>query len=347
MVSVQDIADRAGVSPATVSRVLSGSAHPIRPATRERVLAAARERDFQPNRVARALATSRTGIIGAVVHDVADPYFGEIIRGLEDAAVRNQQQVLVCSSDRDAARELDYVRSLMGYRVDAIVFCGGGIKDRSYQIELGRLLRTYRRAGGAVVVLAPQPFRAPMVSIDNVEAARAMTAHLLSLGHREIGFVSGPESIATSADRLAGYGAALTAGGQELGADLVVSGQFSCQGGAAAAAKLCARSPGVTAIFAASDVMAFGVLGELARRRIRVPEDISVAGFDDIQMAALFPIPLTTVHVPIGDIAEHAVQAVADQLAGRRAQSRILPAHVIMRASTSAHARDGQHAPAT
>jgi LacI family transcriptional regulator len=269
------------------------------------------------------------------VHDVADPYFGEIIRGLEDAATRNQYQVVACSSDRNAVRELDYVRSLLSYRADAIVFCGGGIRDRGYQKELDRLLGKYCAEGGAVVMLATQQFPAPSVTIDNAAAAKRMTSYLLEIGHRAIGFVSGPESIETSVERLAGYQAALREAGQDFRDHRVAPGRFTCQGGAEAAAILCERWPGLTAIFAANDVMAFGVLGELARRGIKVPDEISVAGFDDIQMAALFPTPLTTIQVPMHDLAREAVDLVVEQLRGKRPRSQTLPAPVVARASTA------------
>jgi LacI family transcriptional regulator len=332
--SVYDVAKLAEVSAATASRVLSGSTYPVREATRQRVLRAAAELDFQPNRLARALVTARTNTLGAIVHDIADPYFAEIARGLEDAARADGYQVFVCSSDRDAERELAYVRSLLAYRVDALVLTGGGIEDRAYRAELERLLGGLRERGGQAVMLAPQRVRGPSVLPDNQGGAALMTRHLLALGHRRIGLVGGPRHIRTSAVRLAGHRAALAEAGVDFDASLLAPGDFTVAGGAHAAAELLARHPDVTALFAANDVMAFGVLGELRERSIAVPADVSVAGFDDVAMAAHVSVPLTTVRVPMYRLGWEGAKLALGYLAGRRPRSRVLATEVVERAST-------------
>jgi LacI family transcriptional regulator len=333
--SLRDVAVRAGVSPATVSRVLSDSAHPVRDDTRERVLRAAIELDFQPNRLARALVTARTHTIGAIVHDISDPYFGEIVRGLEDAAHLSDYQVFACSSDRDPDRELAYVRALLSYRVDGVVFAGGGIENRTYEAELSRLLRSFGERGGAVVLLAPHSVRAPSVTVDNRAGAVEMTRHLLGLGHRKIAFVAGPPHIRTSGVRLAGYRAALKEADVIHEPDLEAPGWFTSEGGAKAVSDLLARRPDLTAVFASNDVMAFGVLHELASRGIAVPEEVSVAGFDDVQTAAYLHSPLTTVRIPMYEIGREGARMVLDILSGRQVQSRRLPVGVVVRASTA------------
>jgi LacI family transcriptional regulator len=314
--------------------VLSASSHPIRAETRERVLQAALELDFRPNRLARALVTARTHTIGAIVHDISDPYFGEIVRGLEDAAHLSDYQVFACSSDRDPDRELTYVRALLSYRVDGVVFAGGGIENPAYQTELSRLLTTFRKQGGAVVVLAPNALRAPSVTVDNRAAAVEMTRYLLQLGHRQIAFVSGPPHIRTSRVRLAGYRAALRGAGVGREPDLEASGWFTSEGGAKAVSQLLERRPDLTAVFAANDVMAFGVLHELAGRGIAVPEEVSVAGFDDVQIAAYLHSPLTTVRMPMYHMGQEGARMVLDILAGRQVRSHRLPVEVVIRAST-------------
>ncbi|MCI0636288.1 MAG: LacI family transcriptional regulator [Actinobacteria bacterium] len=335
MVSLRDVAERAGVSPATASRVLSDSTHPVREGTRQLVLDAARDLDFHPNMLARGLVTARTHVLGVIVHDISDPYFGEIVRGVEDAANLRDHRVFVCSSDRDPERELAYVRALMGHRTDAILFAGGVIEDRAYQSELRRLLNAFKTLGGVVVMLAPHVYRSPSVTIDNAAAAWDMTSHLLELGHRRIGFVAGPERIRTSGVRLTGHREALERSGLALDPALVESGGFTTEGGAKAATELVGRRDDVTAIFAANDVMAFGVLHALAGLGIRVPKDVSVAGFDDIQLAGFATSPLTTVRVPMSELGQLGAQMALNALAGNRIRSVTLPTEIVVRASTA------------
>ncbi|MGH2427850.1 MAG: LacI family DNA-binding transcriptional regulator [Candidatus Limnocylindria bacterium] len=331
--SVYDVARRAGVSAATASRVLSGSPYPVRPTTRERVLVAAAELEFRPNMLARALVTARTHTIGAIVHDISDPYFGEIVRGLEDAARLRGYQVFVCSSDRDAARELEYVQSLLDRRVDGVVFAGGGIEDRAYKADLRRLLDAFRGRGGTVVRLSPHSYRTPSVQPDNRGGAKAMTRHLLALGHRLIAFIGGPPQLTTSAVRYAGHEEALEEAGMRPAPELNEPGGFTIAGGAKAMATLLDRCPELTAVFAANDMMAFGALHELQRRGATVPDDVSVAGFDDIYIAAHAHPPLTTVRVPMYEMGRQGAVLALDLLDGRRARSLRLPTVVVERAS--------------
>ena len=342
MASVYDVATRAGVSPATASRVLSGRDYPVRAETRSRVLRAAEELKFQPNRLARALVTARTSTIGAIVHDISDPYFGEIVRGLEDAARLHGYQLFVCSSDRNAERELEYVRALLSYRVDGLVFAGGGIEDDDYKLELSKTLDDFRSSGGAVVMLAPNSYKAPSVVPDNQKGARLLTRHLIELGHRSIGFISGPDHLRTSAVRLDGYRAELERAGIDWQDELVESGQFTAEGGGKAVALLLDRRPDITAVFASSDLMGFGVLSELAARSVQVPDDMSVGGFDDVRPAAYAGVPLTTVAVPMQALGAEGARVLVEILAGNRPRSRVLPVQLIERQSTATVSRTGR-----
>ena len=347
MGSLHDVARRAGVSVATVSRVLSGSSHPVRPGTRERVLQAAEELDFRPNLLARALVTARTYTIAAIVHDISDPYFGEIVRGLEDAAREHGYHIFVCSSDRDPERELAYVKKLMSHRVDAIVFAGGGIEDAKYKREVNRLLDGFEGEGRAVVTLSPHSYRAPRISVDNAAASEAMTRYLIGLGHRRIATAAGPMEVRTARVRLGGYRRALEQAGIGYDPDLVEGANFSSEGGAVAAARLVERAPDLTAIFAANDVTALGVMAELNRRRLRVPEEVSVVGFDDIQAARYMSPALTTVRVPMYEVGREGVGLALSLIAGRRARGRIMPFTLEVRESAAPPARgriDGRRA---
>jgi LacI family transcriptional regulator len=327
------VAEEAGVSTATVSRVLSQSDHPVRAETRERVLEAAAMLRFRPSRVARSLVTSRTHTIGAIVHDVADPYFGEILRGMEDACHDNGYQLVACSSDRDAARELGYVEHLLAQRVDGIIFVGGGIEDEAYQRKLGDLLDAYREGGGVVVLLAPSAYHAPSVVPDNAAGGAAMAEYLIGMGHRRIGFVGGPPNIRTSIVRQRAYRDVLVRHGLEDEA-LGESGHFTLDGGAKAAAAIRRRIPDVTAIFAVNDLMAFGVLQHLSSEGVKVPEQVSVAGFDDIQIAEFVRPGLTTVAVGTFRLGLEGTRLAIRLLANEPGPSKTLPVELVVRAST-------------
>lgn len=335
MASLTEIARVAGVSVATVSRVLSGSSHPVSERTRERVRRAAADLQFHPNMLARGLVTNRSHTIAVIVHDISDPYFSEIVRGLEDSAHLHNYQLFISSSDRDPARELAYVRAFLSHRVDAIVFAGGGFADTDYRRELDALLMPFRDRN-AVVRLSPSDDGEPFLSPDNRGGAEAMTRHLLDLGHRTIGFIDGPPAFPPSTERAAGYRAALRAAGIEPDESLVVSGQFSEDGGAAAAAALLERRPQPTALFAANDVMAFGALRELKRRDLDVPGDVSLAGFDDVRMASYLHPSLTTVRVPMYELGREGFYVALKILEGERPDTQRLDVSLQLRESTGA-----------
>jgi LacI family transcriptional regulator len=332
--SLRDVARTAGVSVSTASRVLSGSSHPVSEATRTRVLATADRMGFEPNRVARALATARSQTIGVVVHDVSDPYFAEIVRGLEDVAGARDHALFVSSSDRDPDKELALVRAFVANRVDAIVLAASGLTDARYLSQATSVLDRFESRGGVVVSLSQHPYPAPRVTFDNRGGAEAITRHLLELGHRRIAYLSGPPELVVSSIRLAGVRAALEAGGVDLDESLVECGWFSMEGGAEATGRLLARGR-PTALLAGNDLMAIGALRRLLDEGLRVPQDVSVAGFDDIEFAAYASVPLTTVHVPLTRLGRLGAQLVLDLLAGNRpTELPSVGAEVVVRAST-------------
>lgn len=334
MVSMRQVADAAGVSPATVSRVLSDSSYPVRPATRERVLEAANELGFRPNLLARALATSRTSIVAVIVHDIADPYFGEIVRGIEDIARAYGFQVLVSSSDRDPHRELEILELMLAYNVDAVILSGGSLRDDDYERECRRLFDRFAERGGAVVHLGPHHVKATRVAIDNEAAAAAMTAYLVELGHVRIALLDGPPQLSTAGVRADGYRRALADAGLPYDPELVVGGGFTCEGGRGATTALLDAHPDVTAIFASNDLMALGAMSELRARGRHVPGAVSIAGFDDVQAVQYAWPPLTTVAVPMRRLGQLGFEVVLRILDGHKVRSRTLPTELVVRGST-------------
>ena len=302
MPSIVDVARHAGVSVATVSRVLSNSSHPVSSEAREQVLQAARELNYVPSALARALVTRETRIIGVIVGDAADPYFATIIGGVSDVAREQGYLTFICSSDRVPAVELNYVRLLRDYRADGVIFAGGGLTDPAYLEQMQEIVRWFRSHHVPVVALGHHLFDTPQVNIDNVAATRAMVEYLIQLGHRRIGYIAGPAGLTTTALRLKGYQQALAERGLPFDPALVVESDFTYEGGQRATQALLQVDPWPTAIFGSNDMVAIGALVALKERGIAVPQQISVVGFDNITATRYVDPPLTTVDVPMREL---------------------------------------------
>ena len=232
MASITEVARLAGVSTATASRVVSSSDYPVSAAARERVLEAARTLDYVPNALARGLLKSRMPVVGVIVHDITDPYFAEIVRGVEDAASVDGNLVVTCSSERDPERERSYVRLLRSMRAAAVVFAGSGLDDPAVNEEIDRHLAAMRADGAAVVHLSPHAGGEPDVGVDNAGGIATMIAALVELGHRRIAFLAGPGALFVARDRLAGYRMGLAEAGIAFDQALVVRTSFDRAGGA-------------------------------------------------------------------------------------------------------------------
>jgi len=302
MPSISDVAKYAGVSITTVSRVLTNNTHPVNPQTRERVLAAAKDLGFSPSALARALANDKTNIVGIIVGDASDPYFATIVRGISDEAGANGYLTFVCNSDRDAEKELNFVRLLRDYHADGIIFAGGGLTDPTYLAQIPDLLTHLNSHHVPVVVLGHHGFEAPTVSIDNRRAAQEMTEYLIEMGHRRICFIAGPSSLTTSAIRTDGYRQALVNQNIPFDTNLVIESDFTYENGLKLADQVLRLEHRPTAIFGSNDITAIGCLVGLKQRGIAVPQEISVVGFDDIAAAQYVDPPLTTVHVPMREM---------------------------------------------
>jgi len=311
--SLRHVARLAGVSVATASRVMSGSNHPVSERTRQRVLSAADTLSFEPNRLARALVTARSQTVGVIVHDISDPYFGEIVKGLEDGIHGDDYRLFVASSDRDPEKELSYVRAFHAHQVDAIVFAASALTDPGYADTLHELAARFRARGGVIVVLSEHILEGPHVLFDNRRAVADMVGYLAERGHRRVGYISGPAELEVSRVRLAGYTAAVAELGLAAGPDYVADGRFTIEGGGAAMAELAERVE-VTAVLAASDLMAIGAMRRLLASGVAVPDDVSVAGLDDTPIAEYGPVPLTTMRVPTYEIGRRGASLLLEAL---------------------------------
>ena len=306
-----DVARRAGVSVATVSRVLNGD-YPVAEHTRERVHAAVRDLGYVANAHARALIKSTSGTVRVILHDVLDPYFAEIVKGIQQVADEHGLLVLICSSERDPAREIAYIEMLRGQRVDGVIVTTGYVDDDEFLSALHEQARGLRGQGSGLVFCGRYPVRAPAVVPDNAGGAFRITTHLLEAGHRRIAHLAGPARFSTTMDRLQGYSGALASFGVAVDPLLVANGDFSRDGTYDSCLRIIDSGADFTAIFAANDLMAIGALAALRDRGLEVPRDVSVVGFDDISIARDLTPPLTTVAVPMNEMGRRAMRLILE-----------------------------------
>jgi LacI family transcriptional regulator len=331
MVTIRDVAARAGVSPTTVSHVINDT-RPVSAELRSRVEAAMAELGFQPNALARSLRRKRTHTLGLIVPDSANPFFAEVGRGIEDTSFAAGYSVILCNSDGDPARELLYMDLLVQKQVDGVLLVPTGD-----QAKLAGALRTRNIP---VVVIDRDVPDVPIdrVHIDNVAGGYLATRHLLELGHRRIGYIGGPPHLSPVPDRSAGYRHALQKAGLPIDEQLIVDGNFRDVGGYNGAQALFALPDPPTAIFAGNDLMAIGALAAARDAGIAVPTDLSIVGFDDIHLAGYINPPLTTIAQPKYELGVIAAELLLARLAepDLPPQRRLLQAQLIVRQSTAA-----------
>lgn len=301
-VSIIDVARLANVSVTTASRVLSGSSHPVSNLYRARVLEAARTLNYSPSALAKAMVTGDTYIVGVIIGDATDPYFAAIIRGVEDVARANGYLVIVCNSDRVPEIELQYLNTLNDYRVDGIIFAGGGLTDKDYLKDVEQVLGIFRDRNAACVSLGKHLFPSVPVLVDNVQVVIDAMDYLIGLGHTGIAYISGPGLLTTAELRLRGYKTALDRHGKSLNPDFILSGDYKYESGLRAARRIHEMSAKPTAVLATNDLMAIGCLVGLKALGYRIPEEISLVGIDDIPFAQFVDPSLTTIYLPLYDL---------------------------------------------
>lgn len=329
-----DVAREAGVSIATASRAMSGASG-VSPRQAARVRQVAEDLGYVANLHARSLAGGPTSVVGLVVHEIGDPYFSEIASGVLGVAASEGLTVQICHSGRDPEAELTQVRTLIANGVGAIIVAGSGFVDAAQQVRVTGALQRYRDDGGRVAVIGRHHLRADTVQPENVEGGRTVTEHLLGLGHRRIGLISGSRELTTIADRLTGVDEALRAAGSAL-ADLpLVEDAFTREGGKQAVAALLDRDPDLTAVIALNDDMAIGALSVLRHRGISVPGDISVTGFDDVAVAGDLSPGLTTIRLPMSEMGGQALRLALAPPA-KRPRRRRAAHELVVRGSTAA-----------
>ena len=351
--TLQDVADRAGVSLTTASRVVNEGSRRVGPRLAERVNQAAAELGYTANLQARAVATGQSTMVGVVVHDISDPYFSSIAAGLIEVA--DARRLLVCISSTSATEtaEREYVALMRAQRARAVILIGSRSDDTAAIQALRAEIAAFTRSGGRALAVGQDLLGVDTIQPENAAGAEALARAMVALGHRRFAVLAGPRGLLTARDRLDGFRTGLAAWSVPLEAAQIVYGPFTRDGGyEAMSAVLAAPGPLPDCVFAVTDVMAMGALARLRVGGLQVPADIALAGFDDIlTLRDVYP-PLTTVRLPLkrmgemaaglvlGEAAEAAADLAvhsgpgADPAAGPQPRVIPVPGEVILREST-------------
>ncbi|GAB3220478.1 LacI family DNA-binding transcriptional regulator [Glycomyces halotolerans] len=325
-----DVARAAGVSVATASRVLNGSPHRVSDQLSERVREAARRLRYAPNVGAQVLARSTSQTVALLLHDVTDPYFGQIAGGVLAEAAHRNVRVLIADTGIDPDSEIQHLDSLRGYRPRAVIVAGSRTTDDAAESRLADHLSDLLELGATVVSVGQPGLPGRVVRPANREGASVLAKFLVDLGHRDFALVSGPEQLQVVRDRRDGFVGALP----EDAKVVFVPSEFSRDGGYQAGRELLERGELPTAVFVTGDVQATGLCTALREAGVRIPEEVSVAGFDDIPVVRDLTPSLTTVALPLHDMGIRALDAALEE-GGDYPDQISVEAELIERASTA------------
>jgi len=334
MVTIKDVAREANVSVATVSRVLNGSG-PVSAETQHRIREVAGRLRYVPHGGARSLITSKTHTLGVLLPDLYGEFFSEVIRGMDDTAQRNGFHLIISRSHATRHGIETAMRAMRG-RVDGVV-------AMSPDLDAESLLNVPATLPVVLLCSVSRGNELDSLTIDNCRGARAMVKHLIGLGHQRIAIIKGAPRNYDAAERLRGYRLALRDAGLKPGRSLELEGGFTEAGGYAAALQIIELDPRPTAIFAANDSMAIGALSALRESGVQVPEDMAVAGFDDIPLARYMDPPLSSVHVPICELGARAVDLLLHGITHKNDHARRrerVSTKLVIRRSTGSRASE-------
>jgi LacI family transcriptional regulator len=335
--TMQDVADLAKVSKTTVSHVINET-RPVSEGKRQRVLYAMKELDYQPNILARSLRKRETGTIGLIVPNNANPFYAEVSRGVESLSFEEGYNVILCNSDRNLQKEIAYTELLVSKRVDGILFVGAWVGEQTQHLsEINR-----QGIPLAVVDRFASDLDIDLVRTDNHLGGWLATSHLLGLGHKRISCIGGIPEFTPNAERIIGYKKALRDAGIAIKDEIIIRTNFQFEGGHRAAQQLLSLENRPTAIFACNDLMAIGAMRAARDLGFRIPEDISVVGFDDIQMAQYTCPQLTTIAQPMFDMGKLATEMLLERIRDTNIpqRKRILEPKLVVRQSTSKFPRE-------
>lgn len=329
-VTIKDIARAAGVSPSTVSRALNNSPL-IREETKERIRRIAAQLGYERNELAQSLVKGKSKALGLIVADITNPFFAEVAKGVEEVAHSRGYGLILCNTGEDPEKERSYSLLLRRKRVDGLIITSVTLEDP--------ILSDLERAGVPFVLVSrvSDTVDAPYIIVDDALGARLAAEHLIGLGHHRIACISGPTAVEPGKVRAEAFRETLGAHGVKVPGTWVVHTDFSWKGGEAAARALLSKRRRPTAIFAANDLLALGVLTAAHELGLEVPGDLSVVGFDDITYASLPLIRLTTVAQPVYEMARIAAGWLIDVIEGKRRRKlrRVMRPRLIVRETTA------------
>ena len=319
MATIKDVARLANVSITTVSRVLNNKPEGVSEETRQRVLEVVEHLNYQPNRVARGLVTRRTNTLGLILPDITNPFFPEIARAVEDTANKHGYNIILCNTDDRSDKEELYIRVLKSKCVDGIVFTSSSMPVFKHVKQLSDYKMPF--------VLLDRHFydeKLPGVYTDGYKGMYEITRYLLEMGHRKIAYIGGPHESPNSMYRYAGFEQALKDYGLVLDKELVVEGNYKISGGSEGVLELLKRRRDFTAVVCANDIMAIGAMEVLKGAGFRIPEDVSVTGFDDVPMAKYVEPKLTTVAQPCYQMGEVATELLIKLVEGKPVKDTVI-----------------------
>lgn len=333
MTTIRDVAQHAGVSPATVSRVLNGDrrvSHPMR----NRVSGAVEELGYRPNRIARNLRRQKSETIGVVVSDIENPHFTRAVRAIEDAAYTRGYRVVLCNTDETADKQRAYLEVLAAEQVVGVILAPADPADPTISelLDMNIPIVAFDRS--------VNDERADAVVADNVQAAHLATEHLLALGRRHVGFIAGRSEIQTGAERLRGYEEVMRRRGLR---PVTGDGEFRLESARRATRQVLHEHPDLDGLVVANNLMAIGALQALRDAGKRIPEDIALVGVDDPPWAELIGPPMTTLAQPTQQMATGAFDLLVDGIMERRSQSRIMIFHFELCVRKSCGAKGAGH----
>lgn len=330
MATIREVAKKAGVSPITVSRVINNSGY-IAPDTRKRVLAAVKKLGYVPNTLARSLRSRHTSVLALILTDVTNPFFTTVVRGVEDAANEAGFNVLLCNTDESVEKQEKYINAILQKQVDGILLVPA--------LDDVGTIRFIRKQSVPLVILDRRIAEANVdtVRCDSEGGAFQIAQLLISLGHRRIGVLSGPARVSTAVDRVSGYRKALREAGIAVDEQLIRYGEFTLESGYEMAKQIMAYEKKPTALFAGNNFIAIGALKALHDLSLRVPEDIAVAGFDDLPVSLIVEPFLTAAAQPAYEMGLQATRLIIDRLKGKETSESkeiLLPVELIVRKSS-------------
>ncbi|MFQ5834719.1 MAG: LacI family DNA-binding transcriptional regulator [bacterium] len=331
MAKIKDVARLARVSPACVSLVLNDKPY-VSQEAKQRIYKAIKQLNYRPNIIARSLRKKKTTTIGLVLSDITNPFFPEVARGVEDRAREYGFSVVLCSTDADPSLERQYIDVLLAKQIDGLILTSIRSSDN---------LNQYGKEDCPLVLVNRElsPDRFDFVGIDNVASAKMAIDHLIKLGHRKIGFIRGEPASSASFGRYEGYRLALEQAKISYSDSFIKKGYLKYSGGYRAMESLLQTSPSPTALFCANDMMALGAIDTCLEKGTRVPQDLAIVGFDDIWVASLKSVQLTTVRQPRYIMVVKAVDLMLERIMGKRVKIKrvMLPAKLMVRRTCGAN----------